>query len=75
MPEGGAPRLETVAGAVGVALALLAVYAALVFEIEGQQRRTGFPTLRHGSGESAMTGDLAEQVVRAHNEAGVRTQH
>lgn len=73
--EWGAPHVwETAAGAVGVALGVLAVYAALAFEIEDQQRRTVLPTLRRGSGEMAMTGDLAEQVNRAHNEAGVRKQ-
>lgn len=71
---GAAHAWETAAGAVGVLLAVVAVYAALAFEIEDQRRMTVFPTFRRGLGEVAMTGDLAEQVNRAHNEAGVRKQ-
>lgn len=73
--EWGAPHVwETVAGAVGVALAVLALYAALAFEVEDQRRRTVFPTFRRRLGAVAMTGDLAAQVSHAQNEAGVRKQ-
>ncbi|HTX62999.1 MAG TPA: hypothetical protein VMD28_05140 [Acidimicrobiales bacterium] len=73
--EWGAPHAwETAAGAVGVALALLAFYAALAFEVEDQRRETVYPTYRRGAGVIAMTGDLAAQVDKAHNEAGVRKQ-
>ncbi len=73
--EWGAPHTwEVAAGAVGVALAALAVYAALAFELEDQRRETVLPTIRRGSGARAMTGDLAQQVSRANNEAGVRKQ-
>lgn len=73
--EWGAPHVwETAAGAVGVALGALALYASLAFEIEDQRRKTVLPTFRRGPGEQAMTGDLAHQVDKAHNEAGVRKQ-
>ena len=73
--EWGAPHAwETAAGAVGIALAALAVYAALAFEVEDQRRETVLPTFRRGAGTLAMTGDLTDQVSRAHHEAGVRKQ-
>lgn len=73
--EWGAPHpWKLAAGAVGVALAVLALYAALAFEVEGQQSTTILPTFRRGSGEVAMTGDLADQVAMVDNEAGVRRQ-
>ncbi len=73
--EWGAPHAwETAAGAMGIALAALAVYAALAFEVEDQRRETVLPTFRRGSGTLAMTGDLTHQVSRAHHEAGVRKQ-
>lgn len=71
---GGPHAWETAAGVVGIALGVLALYAALAFEVEDQRRETVFPTLRRGSGTVAMTGDLADQVHKAHNEAGVRRQ-
>jgi uncharacterized protein len=73
--EWGAPHAwETAAGGLGVALAALALYAALAFEVEDQRRKTLLPTLRRGDGATAMTGGLAAQVDKAHNEAGVRKQ-
>lgn len=73
--EWGAPHVwETAAAGVGITLAVLALYAALAFELEDQRRETVLPTFRHGSGTTAMTGDLAQQVERAHNEAGIRKQ-
>jgi succinate-acetate transporter protein len=71
--EWGAPHAwETAAGGVGIALGVLALYAALAFEIEDQRRRTVLPTLRRKAGKEAMTAGLAYQVGQAANEAGVR---
>lgn len=70
----GSSVAETVAGVVGVALAVIALYASLAFELEDQQRRTVLPTFRSGKGEVAMQRDLAAQVDRVANEAGVRAQ-
>lgn len=73
--ELGAPHVwETAAGSVGVALAVLALYAALAFELEDQRRSTVLPVFRRGSGLQAISGDLYEQVSKAANEAGVRKQ-
>ena len=69
-----APTWKTAAGAAGILLAVLALYASLAFELEDQQRRTILPTFRRGSGRQAMTGQLAEQVAHVANEAGVRKQ-
>lgn len=71
--EWGGPHVwETIAGGVGIALAALAVYAAVAFELEDQQRRTLLPVWRRRTGEIAMTGDLVAQVSEVQNEAGVR---
>jgi len=73
--EWGAPHeVKLVAGAVGVALGALALYASLAFELEDQTRETVLPTFRRSSGLEAMTGDLGTQVSRAQNEAGIRKQ-
>lgn len=73
--EWGAPHdVKLAAGAAGVLLGLLALYAALAFEVEDQARRTVLPTFRRSSGLEAMNGDLSAQVNHAHNEAGVRKQ-
>jgi succinate-acetate transporter protein len=68
------PAWKTAAGAQGVFLAVLGLYASLAFELEDQRRRTVLPTLRRGSGEVAMIGSLASQVEKVANEAGVRKQ-
>ena len=69
----GRPLDAAVAG-IGIALGVLALYAALAFELEDQRRQTVLPVFRRGSGMDAITGDLYEQVARAANEAGVRKQ-
>lgn len=66
--------LEHAAAIVGLALVLLAGYAALALEIENSQRRTVLPLLRRGAGASAMVDDLAGQAVGIAHEAGVREQ-
>lgn len=71
---GGSHDWRLASGAMGVALGLLALYAALAFELEDQARETILPTFRRASGLEAMSGDLGVQVNRANNEAGVRKQ-
>lgn len=61
-------------GVVGVVLAAAALYAAASLSIEDLKRRTVLPTLRHGRGREALSGDLASQVSAVGNEAGVREQ-
>ena len=70
----GSGTWEVAAGAAGLCLGLVALYATLAFEMEDQNRRTGLPTFRRGAGEVAMVGGLSDQVSRAANEAGVRKQ-
>lgn len=70
----GSHAWKIAAGAVGLYLGVTALYASLAFELEDQHRSTVLPTLRMGQGRIAMTGDLASQVDKAANEAGVRKQ-
>jgi succinate-acetate transporter protein len=65
-----------VAGWVGLALALLAWYAAAAFQFEAVQHRTVLPLLRrqnaeHSNDSRPQTPDLSQQVV---DEPGVRSQ-
>lgn len=62
---------KTAAGALGLLLACLALYASLAFELEDQHRRSVLPTLRRG-GATAMTGTFGEQIDQIQHEAGVR---
>ncbi len=70
----GTEWVQTAAGIAGIALAALAFYAALAFELEDQRRRTVLPTLRHRQGARAMTGRLDEELADVGHEAGVRLQ-
>ena len=65
---------KTTAGVVGVVLSALALYAALSMALEDAGRHTVLPTLRHGAGAAAMTGDLRAQLDSVQHEAGVRKQ-
>ena len=69
---GGAWR--TTSGAVGILLAVTALYASLAFEIENQRRRALLPTFRVGAGNTALDAPLRVQVDQVANEAGVRKQ-
>ncbi|MBW0090311.1 hypothetical protein I4I73_16090 [Pseudonocardia sp. KRD-184] len=62
------------AGWVGIALALLALYAAVGFEIEDVRRRTVLPLARTGAGAVAVGGAPQEEVSAVAHEAGVRKQ-
>lgn len=62
------------AGWLGVALCVLALYAALAFELEGIATRTILPTLRSGLGRRAMSADGLAPVGSVEHEAGVRQQ-
>ncbi|WP_147251832.1 hypothetical protein [Blastococcus sp. TF02-8] len=64
---------KAAAGWVGLALAVLAIYAALALELEGGQKRTILPVGRRGAGAAAMGGvdpnpaDLAREAGVAHS--------
>jgi hypothetical protein len=70
----GTAPFNTVSGIVGCVLAVLAVYGAVAFEVEGVKHRTVLPTLRHGAGSRALEPNLPEQVEQVAAEAGVRAQ-
>lgn len=68
------PAVETVAGAAGLVLALLALYTALALELEDANDRSVLPVFRRGDARVAIRHDLDEQVRGLAREAGVRTQ-
>jgi uncharacterized protein len=63
---------ETIAGVVGLVLAAVAFYAGLAFELEDSRKTTVLPTLRRRQGETAMTGDMTDEVSGVEHDAGVR---
>ena len=65
---------EDVAGVVGLALCVLAVYAALAMTLEDALRRTVLPIGRRGAGAAALDDGLPAQLDRLEHEAGVREQ-
>ena len=70
----GNAAAESSAGALGLFLAVLALYAALAFELEDARRTTVLSVLRRGLSAEAMRPSLPAQVRRVENEAGVREQ-
>jgi succinate-acetate transporter protein len=70
----GGASWRQAAGWLGVALAVVALYAALAFEIEDTARRTVLPVLRWGTGRTAIAGGIRHDVERISREAGVREQ-
>lgn len=70
----GSAAWEQVAGWWGVGLAVLALYAAMAFEVEDVSRRTVLPVLRHGVGRAAVEGGIDTELDRVEREAGVREQ-
>jgi succinate-acetate transporter protein len=70
----GSAAWTQVAGWTGIALAVLALYAALGFELEDVQHRTVLPLLRRGPGAAALEGDAERQLDAVPHEAGVRLQ-
>jgi succinate-acetate transporter protein len=70
----GSAAWKTAAGWVGIALALLALYAALALELEGTNERTVLPVGRRGAGRAAMSGEGPLDPHGLIEEAGVRPQ-
>jgi succinate-acetate transporter protein len=64
----------TFAGWVGLALGLVAAYAALTFELEDARHAPVLPLGRRGAGADTMTASVADQVASVPHEAGVRKQ-
>lgn len=71
---GAPPAWETAAGVVGVVLGVLALYAAMAFELEDVHHRTVLPLGRTGPAHHAMESGLDEQLRGIEQEAGVRQQ-
>jgi succinate-acetate transporter protein len=63
---------ETAAAVVGLILAAAALYAGLAFELEDSRGVTTLPTFRRRQGETAITGDLIDEIHGVQHEAGVR---
>lgn len=63
---------QDVAGAIGLAVTSLALYAAFALELEGAKSKTVLPLLRRGPGELAIEGSLGDQFEGVESEAGVR---
>lgn len=58
----------------GLLLAVLALYAGLAFELEDSRLRTVLPTLRRGTGRTAIAGSVDDELADLHKEAGGRKQ-
>lgn len=63
-----------VAGWVGLALAALALYGALGFELEDARHATVLPLLRRGAARKALRGSASDELADVTHEAGVRAQ-
>lgn len=70
----GSTDWRLAAGAAGLLLFAVAVYAALAFELESVNRATVLPTGRRGRGAIALGGSFSEEVAGVHHEPGVRQQ-
>jgi hypothetical protein len=64
----------TLAAWIGLALGLVALYAALAFELEDVKRKTVLPLGRRGAGRQVMSGALADELRDLSHESGVRKQ-
>jgi hypothetical protein len=68
----GSATAKTTAGAVGIALAVAAFYAALALELEGARRHTVLPTGRSGLAAEAARGEDVFDSAELSREPGVR---
>lgn len=59
---------------IGLGLGLVALYAALSFELEDVKRQTVLPIGRRGAGRHVMRGTLSDELSDISHEAGVRRQ-
>lgn len=68
------PAWMTTAGWTGILLAVVAIYAAMAFELEGTDKRDVLPLWRRGAAASAIHDEEAEQLSDVVREPGVRKQ-
>jgi hypothetical protein len=69
---GAAHTLEVAAGWIALALFFAAAYGGLAFLLEDVKKETVLPVFRRGSSRESIEGDLASQLERIADEAGVR---
>lgn len=66
---------EHTSGWWGLGLCIVALYCAMAFEVEDtRRRRVILPTGRHGTGQRALSGNIADNLDAVGHEAGVREQ-
>lgn len=70
----GVSGWQTLSGVLGIALALLALYAAFAFAFEEAEHPLQLPVGRRGSGRKPLRDDVEEQIEGVAREAGVRQQ-
>ncbi len=70
----GVAGWQDVAGALGLAVAVVAAYAVVALELEDAQDRELLPTFRRGHGRRALEADTASDLEGVEHEAGVRRQ-
>ena len=70
----GRPMWEVVAGVSGLALGVVALYAAMAFELEDVHHRAVLPLGRRGPAARAFSRSTRDQLRGVENEAGVRQQ-
>lgn len=71
---GGGPVIATVAGWIGLPLAVFSLYGGLALMLEDSSQRTILPIGRRGRARSSLEGTIAHQIETAEHEAGVRRQ-
>jgi succinate-acetate transporter protein len=71
---GAGKAWEHASGVLGIALAVLAMYAAFAAQLEDALSRSVLPLGRRGRAKTALHGSLLEQVRTSANEPGVRAQ-
>lgn len=71
---GAPPEWETAAGVLGIVLGVVALYAAVAFQLEDVHHHPVLPLGRTGPAEKAMHSGSLEQVRGVEHEAGVRGQ-
>jgi succinate-acetate transporter protein len=59
-------------GVIGIALALVAGYAAIAFLLEDAKQQPVLPMLRHGPSKEQLESDFEEQIEGIEHEPGVR---
>lgn len=70
----GSTLWEHLSGWEGLAVTVLALYAATALDLESARLRTVLPVLRMGSGRRALGAPLADQIAYIQHEAGVRRE-